>query len=141
MEISDVKRQVREAMAAAKRRSAERRTRLDDATRAWAVVLERIVVPISHQVAQVLNSENIRLQVSTPGDRVLIASEARPDDYVELSLVAAGGDAAIMVRVNRTRESVTEERELVRGAAAIESLEEEQLLEALLAGLAPWLAR
>jgi len=141
MEISDVKRQVREAMAAAKRSSAERRTRLDDASRAWAVVRERIVVPMSHQVAQVLSAENIRLQVSTPGDRVLIASEARPDDYVEVSLEAAGGDAAVVVRVNRTRESVTEERELVRGAAAIDALEEERLLEALLAGLAPWLAR
>jgi len=141
MENPDVRRRVREAITAARRRAAERRAKVDEAATAWAAVLPRVVVPTARQMAQALAAEQIRLQVSTPEDRVLIASEHRPEDHLEVSLEAANDDAVVLIRAVRGREAVTEERVLVRGAAAIGSLGEERVLEELLAALAPWMAR
>jgi len=141
MENADVRRRVREAMTGAKRRSTERRQQLDEASRAWAAVLPDVIVPLARQVVQALAAEAVRLQMSTPGERVLIASEHRPEDYVELALEPAGDDAVVIMRATQGRAGLTEERVLARGAPGIESLTEEQLLDALLEGLAPWLAR
>jgi hypothetical protein len=141
MESADVRRQVREALTAAKQRAAERRHRLDAASEAWAVVLDRIVVPVARQAVQALSAEGLRFQVSTPGDRVLVGDEHRPEDHVEIALEAADDDAVVIVRSSRRREGVTEERVLVRGAAAIESLADERLLDGLLEALGPWMAR
>ncbi|HXE79740.1 MAG TPA: hypothetical protein VNK41_03245 [Vicinamibacterales bacterium] len=141
MENADVRRRVRQAIAEAKRRASDRRRRLDDASRAWDAARPRMVIPLARQLAQALTAEGIRLQVSTPSDRVLIASEHRPEERVELALEAGDDDAVLIARVYRSREGVVEERALARSAGGIEELTEERLLDALLAALEPWMAR
>ena len=56
MEISEVRRRVRETIDRAKRQAAERRARVDEAAREYAVFLEQIAVPLFRQVANALKA-------------------------------------------------------------------------------------
>jgi len=130
-------------MAEAKRTAAERRTQHDAAGRAWADVLDRIVLPVSHQMLQALKAEGHTVQIFTPAGSVRMGVESRPDDFVELLLQADRDDSAIVARVSRSyaRETILEERTFVRGAAAIEALSEEQVVAFVAPALAGILVR
>src|SRR3954470_17292166 len=67
MEVSDVRRRLRGAIEEAKRRAAERRGRVDEASRAWADVLTATVEPAFHTLASALSGEGHRFKVLTPG--------------------------------------------------------------------------
>ena len=143
MEISDVRRRTRDAIEQWKRQSAERRARQDAAARAWSAVLTRVVVPVTQQISQVLRAEGYPVQVFTPADRVRISAERSGEDYVELSLETDGSDAVLVAHSSRQRgrETIADERVLVRGAEAIAALRDEELLDYLLESLARVLER
>lgn len=143
MEISQVRRRTREAIEQWKRTSAERRIRQDAAARAWTEVLATTVVPIAHQLVQGLRAEGYSVGVFTPADRVRIGSERSGENYVELSLESDGGDGVLVARSSRQRgrETIAEERVVVRGADAIATLGEEEVLAHLLESLAKVLER
>src|SRR5918994_685027 len=133
MEISDVRRRVREILADAKRVSTERRTHRDAAAQAWSDALERVVLPVSRQLVQAFKAEGFSLQIFTPAESVRIASEPHPHDYIELTLEPDGDEASVVGRIShaRGRETVSEERVFVRGGSAIAAMTEEQVLEFL----------
>jgi hypothetical protein len=143
MEISDVRRRVREGLAEAKRIAAERRTHRDAAARAWTDALDRIVLPVSHQLVNALKAEGFPVQISTPAESVRIASESRPQDYVELALEPDSDEANVVGRIShaRGRETVNEERVFIRGSSAIAAMTEEQVLDFLARALAGILVR
>jgi hypothetical protein len=143
MEVSDVRRRVREILAEAKHASTERRTRRDAAAHAWSDALERIILPVSRQLVQALKAEGFPLQIFTPADSVRLASDARPQDYIELTLEPDGDEASVVARIShaRGRETVSEERVFVRGGSAIGAMTEEQVLEFLVKALAQILVR
>lgn len=143
MEISDVRRKLRDAVAEAKRNAADRRSRHDEASRAWADALERIVLPVCRQVVNVLKAEAHPVQIFTPADHVRIGFESRPQDFVELVLQADGSEAIVLGRISqsRGRETITEERAFVRGGAAIAAMTEEQVLDFVSNALAGILVR
>jgi hypothetical protein len=130
-------------MAEAKRTAAERRAQRDAAEGAWADILERVALPVSHQMLQALRAEGHGLQLFTPGGSMRIGVDSRPDDFVELSLQTDGEESAVVARVSRSRgrETVLEERPVVRGAAAIAALSEEQVVDFLARALAGVLVR
>ena len=134
---------MRDAVTEARRAAAERRGRQDASARAWADVLDRVVLPLSHQMVQALKAEGHAVQIVTPAGVVRIGVESRPDDFVELLLQADGDDVAIVGRVSRShgRETLVEERALVHGAAAVEALAEEQVVEFVATALAGILVR
>src|SRR5688572_31397160 len=118
MEVSDVRRRVRDALAEARRKAAERRTRRDAAAQAWTDALERVVLPVSRQIMHALKAEGLLMQISTPAGSVRIAAESRPQDYVELTLEAdSDGEASVVGRISQGRgqETISEERVFVRG--------------------------
>jgi hypothetical protein len=143
MEVSDVRRRVREVLAEAKRASGDRRTSRDAAAHAWSDALERIVLPVSRQLGQAFKAEGFSLQIFTPAESLRIASEPHPQDYIELTLEPDGDEASVVGRIShaRGRETVSEERVFVRGASAIAALTEEQVLEFLAKTLAGILQR
>jgi hypothetical protein len=144
MEVSDVRRRVRDALAEAKKEAAERRSRRDAAAQAWTDALERVVLPVSRQIMHALKAEGFQMQISTPADRVRIASESRPQDYIELTLEAdSDGEAGVVGRISqeRGRETISMERVFVRGGSAIAAMSEEQVLEFLARALAGILVR
>src|SRR5579862_8107919 len=95
MEIADVKRRVVETIDGAKRRAADRRVRVDQATKTYDTFLNRIAVPMFRQIANVLKAESYPFNVYTPGSSVRLVSDRAPDDYIELALDTSGEEPAV----------------------------------------------
>jgi hypothetical protein len=142
MEVSEVRRRVRAAVEHARRRAAERRTRHDEASRAYAQFLSTIAVPAFHLVATALVGEGHRFKVFTPAGSVRLASERSADDFLELTLDSERDSPAVVIRVSRGRgrRLVASERELKPGRA-IADLTEEDVVEHVLEELAPLVDR
>ncbi len=133
MEISEVRKRYRLAIEQARKASAERRARADQASRAYAVFLSEVATPMFRMVATVLKAEGHAFNVFTPADGLRLMSERSADDYIELVLDASTDPPAPLVRVNRGRgrRVITDERPLAEGVP-IEGLTEENVLEMLL---------
>jgi hypothetical protein len=142
MEVSDVRRRLRAAIEEAKRRAAERRTRADEASRAWAAVLPETAVPAFHTMASALTGEGHRFKVLTPGEAVRLSLERSAEEFVELSLDTARETPALLVRSTRGRgrRIVTSER-IAREGGAIASLTQEDVIGILLDELLPFIER
>ena len=70
MEISEVRQRVLATIDRAKRGAAERRTRADEASGEFDLLLDRIAVPLFRQVANALKAEGYSFTVFTPGGSV-----------------------------------------------------------------------
>ena len=141
MEVSDVRRRVREAMERAKRRPAERKTRNDEATRDYEQFLQRIAVPLFRQIGNVLRAEGHTFTVSTPGSGVRLTSD-RSGDYMELRLDTEGPTPQVMIHSTRGRGSRVIDSESPIGAGVpIASLAEEDVLVPVLTELEPFVER
>src|SRR6478672_12906632 len=103
MEVSDVRRRLRAAIEDARRRSAERRARADEASRAWERILPEVAVPVVHTIASALAAEGHRFKVFTPGEAVRLSLERSAEEFVELSLDTQGDQPAVMLRSTRGR--------------------------------------
>jgi hypothetical protein len=141
METSDVKRQVAATLERAKRGDVERRARNDQAAREYGAFLEGVAVPLFRQVANILKAEGYTFIVFTPSGAVRLASEARAEDYIELSLDTSGDHPTVIGTTNRARghRVLTSERALNQGA--IRELTEQDVLTFITAGLEAMIAR
>lgn len=142
MEVSDVRRRLRSAIEAAKLRASERRTRTDEATKAYEAVLETVAVPAFHTVVNALVGEGHRFKVTTPGMAVNMATERSATEFIELSLDSDREVPAVMLRSSRGRgrRAVSAERVLGEGAGIAE-LRDEDIVVALLDELLPFIER
>lgn len=142
MEVSDVRRRIRAAIDAARARAAERRSRTDEASRAYDVFLETVAVPAFHTVASALTGEGHRFKVITPGRAVRMSSERSPEDFLELALDTERDAPAVVILASRGRgrRMVSSER-LVREDLPIAELAEEDVVAALLEELLPFIER
>jgi hypothetical protein len=140
MEVSEVRRRLRGAIEQAKRRAAERRTRVDQASREYEQFLSAIAVPAAHTIAQALIGEGHRFKVVTPAQSVRLAAEFSPDDYVEISLDTTGDAPAVIVHTSRGRgrRSVESDRAL---GGRIAELTAEDVVTVLLEELIPLIER
>ena len=142
MEVSDVRRRIRAAIDAARIRAAERRSRTDEASRAYDGFLETIAVPAFHTVTSALTGEGHRFKVITPGRAVRMSSERSPEDFIELVLDTERNAPAVVIVTSRGRgrRTVSTER-LVREDLPIAELAEEDVVAALLEELLPFIER
>jgi hypothetical protein len=142
MEVSDVRRRIRAAIEGARVRAAERRTRTDDAARAYDRFLEAIAVPAFHTVANALVGEGHRFQVSTPGRAARLSPERAPGDFIELSLDSEREIPAVVILTSRGRgrRMVSTER-ILREDPGIAELTEEDVISTLVDELMPFLER
>jgi hypothetical protein len=142
MEISLVRKRVRDGIEQAQKAAAVRRAANHEATRVWDELRERMVAPTMQQVSQVLKSENRGFRVETPGGTVRLSSERSADDYIEVTIETSGPVPVVVARVNRTRgrERFSDEHILASGDG-IPALTEEKLLDVLITSLAPFLER
>src|SRR5438874_484777 len=132
MEISEVKKRVLATIDAAKRAAAERRTRMDEAARDYGVFLERVAVPLFHQLASALKAEGYLFTVFTPSGSVRL-SERSGDDYIELVMDTAGDEPAVMGHTSRRRGSrVMESERPIAAHKPIRDLAEEDVLQFVL---------
>src|SRR5215213_1383572 len=142
MEVSDVRRRIRAAIEAARARAAERRSRTDEASRAYDVFLDNVAVPAFHTVTSALTGEGHRFKVITPGRAVRMSSERSPEDFIELALDTERDAPAVVIVTSRGRgrRMVSTER-LVREDLPIAELAEEDVVAALLEELLPFIER
>ena len=142
MEVSEVRRRLRGAIDDAKKRAAERRTHVDDARRAWERLLPEVAVPTFHTMAGALVAEGYRFKVFTPGEAVRLSLERSAEEFVELSLDTEREEPALMLRSTRGRgrRMVSTER-TVREGAQIAGVTQEDLVDAVLEDLIPFIER
>jgi hypothetical protein len=142
MEISVVRKRVRDSIEQARKAAAARRAANQEAGSAWDQLLERVVTPVMQQVSQVLQAEGYGFRVITPASTVRLTSERSADDYIEVALDTAGPVPVAVARVNRTRgrERFADEHILASGNA-IPALTDERLLDLLTGMLGPFVER
>ncbi len=90
MEISDVRKRVREILDRSQHQADTRRERNDEARRAFERFLEITAVPIVRQVASVLRAEGHLFTIFTPAGSIRMMSDRRNTDFVEIGLDTSG---------------------------------------------------
>ena len=142
MEVSEVRRRVQAALAAARERAQRRRQSVADAERAYDAFLANVAVPIARQIANVLKVEGYPFMVSTPGRGVRLASDRGRDDFVDISLNTETDPPAVVGHIRHARGSRTiDEQRPVKAGAGPDQISEDEMLEFLMRALAPWLER
>jgi hypothetical protein len=142
MEVSQVRRRVQAAVAAARERSQQRRQRVADAEGQYDRFLADVAVPLARQVANVLKAEGRSFTVSTPGRNVRLEPDRGRDDFVEITLNTEVDppDVVGLIRYTRGSRTIDEERPVKSGVAP-DQISEDDLLEFLLRALEPWIER
>ena len=142
MEVSDVRRRLRGAIEDAKRRAAERRLQVDDASRAWQEKLDDTVVPAFHTMAQALAAEGHRFKVETPAGAARLSLERSAEEFVELALDTDGDEPALFARSTRGRgRRIISSERVVREGAAVAQLSQDDVVTLLLEELVPFIER
>ena len=141
MDIADVRKRVLHTIERAKREAAARRSRVDDASREYGEFLDRIAVPLFHQVARALRAEGHAFNVFTPSGSVRLASERSGEDYIELLLDLSGTTPQVVGHCSRSRGRRVLETERPIGEGPITSLTEEDVLAFLLKELEAFVER
>jgi hypothetical protein len=127
METADVRKHLLRTIEQVRRRAADRRTRNDEAAKAFEALLTRTAVPLFRQVANILKAESIAFTVFTPSGSVRMMSDRSTEDFIELSLDSDGETPQVIGHTSRNRGSRVIQSEEAIGAP--ETIGEEQLLE------------
>ena len=142
IEISELRKRLRAAIDGSRREAASRRVRVDAASAAYAQFLERLAGPLVQMLANALRAEGHHFTVFTPGGGLRLSSAKSGDDYIEFSLDSAQAEPAVMLRVNRARgRRVLQHERPVRERTPVEELTEEDVLQALLEEIGPFVER
>jgi hypothetical protein len=141
MEISQVRRQVRETINRAKQAASEHRSRTDEAAREYDLFLSEIAIPMFRQVAAVLRAENYMFSVFTPSGSVRLMSDRSGDDYIELSLDTSGAQPQVIGHSSRSRGRRIIESEAPLKQGLVRDLTEEDVLTFVLKELQPFVER
>jgi hypothetical protein len=139
MEISDVRKRLVQTIERAKRQAAERRSRTDQAARAFDTFLSAIAVPLFKQVASALRPDGYPFNVFTPSGSVRLMSDRGAEDYIELSLDPSGDVPQVIGHTSRNRGRRVIESERPLGEPDV--LTEEDVLEFLLKELEAFVER
>jgi hypothetical protein len=142
VEISDIRRRVRETAERARRLAAERRTRNDEAVLEYEAFLSEIGVPLFRQLVGILRADGFMFSLFTPGGSVRIMSDRSRDDYIELALDATGPQPQVVGYSSHRRGSRAISSETAIGhGGSIRDLTEEDVLAYVLKELEPLVER
>ena len=141
MEISDVRRGIRETIDRARRHAAERRKRNDDAALAFERFLTTVAIPLFKQIANVLKIEGYPFTVFTPSGGVRLMSDRSADDFVEITLDTSDDAPRAIARSSRSRgrRAVDAERTIAGGDPAV--IGDEELLAFMTEVLEPFVEK
>ena len=141
METSAVRQRLNLIIDAAKRSASERRTRNDEAARAYARFLDEVAIPLFRQVAGALKASSYHFTVFTPGGSVRLMSDKAAEDYIELSLDTSGERPVVMGHTSRARGRRVLESEHPIADVAVGDLTDEHVLAFLLNAIEPFVER
>ena len=142
MEVSLVRKRLKQAIDAARERGQQRRQRTADAERAYAAFLQEVATPVTRKLANALKAERLAFTVFTPVGGLRLASDRGRSDYIEFGLATGSPAPEVVGRIMHTRGSRTlDEERPVKPGVGPEALTEEDVLSFLLDALEPWLER
>jgi len=142
IEISELRKRLRAAIDKSRRAAADHRARVDAASAAYATFLQDKAGPLAQMVANALRAEGYHFTVFTPAGGVRLSSVKSGDDYLEFALDSAQPEPAVVLRVNRSRgRRVMQHERPLREHATVDALTEEDVLQALLQEIGPFVER
>ena len=142
IEPSELRKRLRGVIEQSRKTAADRRTRMDEAAEAYKAMLEGIATPLVQMIANVLRAEGYNFTIFTPNGGLRMASAKSGDDFIEFALDTSQDEPFAVLRVNRTRgRRVVQHERPIKGRTAIGLLSEEDVLQALLAELGPFVER
>ena len=142
IEISELRKRLRNAIEERRRTTVARRAALDEAARAYTELLETTATPLVRQLANALRAEGHNFTVFTPNGGLRMALAKSADDYIEFALDTSQDEPFAALRVNRTRgRRVVQHERAVKERTPVDQLDEEDVLQALLEEIAPFVER
>lgn len=141
LEVSEVRKRLRQVIAKAREESVARRALADTAERDFGRFLEGVAAPVFRQFAGVLKAEGYPFHIATPAGGVRLESERAREDFIEIALDISGPPVVIgRTSRSRGRRVLTDERVLCDGAD-VARLTEEEVLAFLLTAVPPLVER
>lgn len=142
IETSELRKRLRHAIEERRKSTAARRATLDEAAVAYAQLLELTATPLVQRLANVLRAEGHNFTVFTPGGGLKMALAKSADDFIEFALDSSQDEPFAALRVNRTRgRRVVQHERPVKDRTPVDRLSEEDVLQALLEEIAPFVER
>ena len=141
MDVALVRKRLQKAIEQARRDSADRRTRAQEAEKDYEEFLETRAIPAFRSVAIVLKSEGLNWEVMTPSAEVRLVPGRRRDEYIAITFDATADPPQAMVSVTRGRGGrvLHSERPVKPGTPAVTAISEDDVVEMLIEELRPWL--
>jgi len=142
IEVSEVRKRLRQALERVKRERAERRARADAAARAYDAFLADVATPVFRMFSSALKADGYPFAVFTPAGGLRLMSERSNDDFIELFLDTDADPPIVSARINRGRgrRLISTERP-VRENAAVERVTDEDVVEFLLREIVQFVER
>jgi hypothetical protein len=142
MEVSEIRRRLRQAMDQARQRQAERRTLVADTTSAYERILESIALPVFQTLASALAADGHRFKVETPLGVVRLVRERNSAEHLEMALDTDREVPAVVLRSTRGRGSRTiASEEIVAEGSEIADISDSNLVDAIVQQLVPLVER
>lgn len=142
IETSELRKRVRLAIDQSRRAAAVRRAQLDEAAAAYQQFLDDTAAPLVQMLAITLRAEGYNFTVFTPNGGLRIASAKAAEDFIEFALDTSQGEPFVILRVNQARgRRVLQHERPLKGRTPVARLTEEDVLQALLEEIAPFVER
>lgn len=142
IETSELRKRVRAAIDHSRKHAAARRTKLDEAAAAYRELLDSTATPLVRMLANTLRAEGYDFTVFSPNGGLRLALARSGDDFIEFALDTSQDEPFAALRVNRTRgRRIVQHERPVKGRTPVDTLTEEDVLQALLEELAPFVER
>ena len=141
MDVALVRKRIQKAIEVARRESADRRTRAQEAEKDYEEFLEMRAIPAFRSVAIVLKSEGLNWEVMTPSAEVRLVPGRRRDEYIAITFDATADPPQAMVSMTRGRGGrvLHAERPVKPGTPSVTAISEDDVVEMLIEELRPWL--
>ena len=141
MDVALVRKRIQKAIEVARRESADRRTRAQEAEKDYEEFLEMRAIPAFRSVAIVLKSEGLNWAVMTPSAEVRLVPGRRRDEYIAITFDATADPPQAMVSMTRGRGGrvLHSERPVKPGTPSVTAISEDDVVEMLIEELRPWL--
>lgn len=139
-DVALLRRDLIRAIEQARRDAADRRAAREAARRAYDAFLTDQAIPVFRAFASALKAEGLPFEVITPQGGVRLVSERHREDAIELELDVDAVPPQAVMRTTRGRGSRTvRTEEPLRPGIAVDRLTEEDVSQALMTAIVPWL--
>lgn len=142
IETADLRKRLRLAIEQSRKSAAARRAKLDEAAAAYSDLLKTTATPLVQMLANALRAEGHNFTVFTPHDGLRMALAKSGEDFVEFALDTSQEEPFAILRISRTRgRRLIQHERPVKGRMPVEELNEEDVLQALLEEIVPFVER